>query len=58
MAKKLAKKRKNPAGVDRPGLERINLNAAGIDVGADFHWVALPPDRAETPVRKARRLYQ
>jgi transposase len=52
MAKKLSRKRKNPAGVDHPVLERINLNAAGIDVGADFHWVALPPDRAETPVRK------
>ena len=58
MAKKFAKKRKNPPGVDHPGLERLNLNAAGIDVGADFHWVAIPPDRAETPVRKARRLYQ
>ena len=56
MAKKLSKQRKNPPGVDHPGLERINLNAAGIDIGADFHWVALPPDRAETPVRKARRL--
>lgn len=52
MAKKLSKKRKNPAGVDHPGLERINLNAAGIDVGADFHWVAIPPDRTEASVRK------
>jgi transposase len=52
MAKKLSKKRKNLPGVDHPGLERINLNAAGIDIGADFHWVAIPADRAETPVRK------
>jgi transposase len=52
MAKQLAKKRKHPAGVDHPGLERINLNAAGIDIGADFHWVALPTDRPEIPVLK------
>ncbi len=23
-------------------LEQLNLNAAGIDVGADAHWVAVP----------------
>src|ERR671927_167058 len=33
-------------------LKQINLNAAGIDVGADCHWVAVPPDRAEQPVRR------
>jgi len=30
----------------------MNLNAAGIDVGADAHWVAVPPDRDEEPVRR------
>lgn len=32
-------------------LERIHLNAAGIDVGATQHWVAVPPDRAAEPVQ-------
>jgi transposase len=32
-------------------LEQLNLNAAGIDVGADAHWVAVPKDRDEQPVR-------
>ena len=27
-------------------LERINRNAAGIDCGAETHYVAVPPDRA------------
>ena len=29
----------------------MNLNAAGIDVGASTHWVAVPADRDESPVR-------
>ena len=32
-------------------LERVHLNAAGIDVGAAQHWVAVPPDRASDPVQ-------
>jgi transposase len=32
-------------------LEQLNLNAAGIDVGAESHWVAVPGDRAEQPVQ-------
>ena len=32
-------------------LEQLNLHAAGIDVGADAHWVAVPPDRDERPVQ-------
>lgn len=37
-----AKKRKVPL----PGqLKRINLNAAGIDIGSEEHWVAVPPGR-------------
>ena len=35
-------------------LEKINLNAAGIDVGADKHFVAVPADRAAKPVRSFR----
>lgn len=32
-------------------LEQINLNAAGIDIGAEEVWVAVPPDRDEESVR-------
>jgi transposase len=32
-------------------LEQINLNAAGIDIGAEEVWVAVPPDRDEQSVR-------
>ena len=35
-------------------LERVHLNAAGIDIGSGSHWVAVPPDRAEQPVREFR----
>jgi transposase len=32
-------------------LERINLNAAGVDCGSAEHFVAVPADRDPTPVR-------
>lgn len=32
-------------------LDRINLNAAGVDCGSAEHFVAVPPDRDPTPVR-------
>lgn len=32
-------------------LDRINVNAAGIDVGSREHFVAVPTDRDETSVR-------
>lgn len=32
-------------------LECVNLDAAGIDVGAEAHYVAVPSDRDEFPVR-------
>ena len=35
-----------------PQLAQVHLNAAGIDVGSEFHFVAVPPDRDEFPVRK------
>ena len=34
------------------GLSQVNLNASGIDVGASSHFVAVPGDRWETPVRE------
>jgi transposase len=35
-------------------IERLNLNAAGIDIGSETHWVAVPEDRSDTPVRSFR----
>ena len=32
-------------------LKQMHLNAAGIDVRAECHWVAVPCDRAEQPVQ-------
>lgn len=29
----------------------INKDAAGIDIGSEEHWVAVPEDRDEEPVR-------
>jgi len=56
---KLAKDKKNKKGkpgnptlcVDA-GWEMVNPNAAGIDLGAKEHWVAVGPDRAAQPVRR------
>ncbi len=33
-------------------LSRVNLNVAGIDVGASSHFVVVPEDRWEQPVRE------
>ena len=33
-------------------LSRVSLNAAGIDVGASSHFVAVPEDRWDQPVRE------
>lgn len=33
-------------------LERINPNAAGIDLGAEAHWVCVPPGRYQETVRR------
>lgn len=38
----------------RRPLTTIHPNAAGIDIGATFHVVAVPPNRAEEPVRTFR----
>ena len=34
------------------GLPPLNLNAAGIDIGNSAHYVAVPGDRDDEPVRK------
>jgi transposase len=46
------RRRRRKAGQLPPGLEHVNLNAAGIDIGAKSHWVAVPADRDPTPVRE------
>jgi transposase len=38
----------------RRPLSTVHPNAAGLDVGATFHVVAVPSDRAEEPVRTFR----
>jgi len=35
-------------------LSKLNLNAAGIDIGSAEHFVAVPEDRDKQPVRKFR----
>ena len=40
------------SGAKTAGLFQLNLSAAGIDVGATSHFVAVPADRAEPPVRE------
>jgi hypothetical protein len=45
MTKKPSKKTKSQHSRERALLKKIHLNAAGIDVGADTRWVAVPEDR-------------
>jgi transposase len=43
---------------ERRILEKIHLNAAGIDIGSESHWVAVPEDRDPMPVREFRSFTQ
>jgi transposase len=52
MAKKNATSHQSKSKARKNILERINPDAAGIDIGANFHFVAIPEDRAEENVRK------
>lgn len=38
------------ASMEAGTLSQIHLDAAGIDLGSETHWVAVPPDRDDTPV--------
>ena len=38
--------------VEEPGLEIVNRNVAGIDVGNESHYVAVPPGRDPQPVQE------
>ena len=50
-ATKRRKKRRSKKVRLPASLKRVNLDAAGIDVGAGEHYVAVPEDRDERPVR-------
>jgi hypothetical protein len=52
MAKKNPTTRQSKGKVRQNILERINLHAAGIDIGANFHFVAVGEECAEENVRK------
>lgn len=44
---------RKPRRSDLPAqLQQVQLNAAGIDIGSEFHFVAVPTDRDEQPVRR------
>lgn len=44
--------KKRSAIKDLNSLPTLNINAAGIDIGSEEHWVAVPEDRDENPVRR------
>ena len=50
MVEAMMSRRKSSAKPE--GLSQLNLNAAGIDVGATSHFVAVSADRSEKPVRE------
>ncbi len=43
---------RHKSSAEPSGLSQLNLKAAGVDVGASSHFVAVPADRAEQPVRE------
>ncbi|AFY31796.1 IS110 family transposase [Calothrix sp. PCC 7507] len=45
------KKQEQPIAAAQRDLPVINSNAAGIDIGADRHWVSVPVDRDNESVR-------
>jgi hypothetical protein len=50
--KKMVKEQKQQQKIVQiNALEQINLNAAGIDIGAEEVYVAVPPDKDEKSVR-------
>jgi len=43
---------KRRLNTEDPGLEVLHRDAAGIDIGNESHFVAIPPDRDSEPVRE------
>jgi hypothetical protein len=56
MSGKLNRKQRKELGrrlySDHPGLEVVHRNAAGMDVGNESHYVAVPPGCDPEPVRE------
>jgi hypothetical protein len=50
-------KQEQPIGTNQVNLPFINPNAAGIDLGADRHWVSVPVERDSESVRSERLFY-
>ena len=52
----MSRKRSNQMGGEEPNwslnLDVVHPNAAGIDIGNESHYVAVPPGRNTTPVRQ------
>ena len=51
MKQKHGRKQQEKRSGDPGSLPPITPNAAGIDIGSEEHWVAVPEDRDERPVR-------
>ena len=47
----MTKQKSEKKGMHPSLLKRINRNAAGIDCGAEAHYIAVPPERDTEPVR-------
>lgn len=52
MPKRSSERRKRLPANWPASLAQVNLDAAGVDIGAESHWVAVPCDRAEPCVRE------
>lgn len=50
-------KHEQSIGSNQVNLPLINLNAAGIDLGADRHWVSVHVERDSESVRSERLFY-
>jgi hypothetical protein len=50
-------KQEKSSGSSQVNLPLINQNAAGIDLGADRHWISVPVDRDSQSVRSERLFY-
>jgi hypothetical protein len=60
VAQSRARRHKRSGGTARQRqrfLEKVHLNAAGIDIGSTAHWVAVPEDRDARPVRSFTSFY-
>ena len=51
------KKQEQSIAADKRNLPMIKPKAAGIDIGADRHWVSIPVDRDSESVRSERLFY-